>query len=152
MVFGIENNERNKDMDNIWMLAQEGEGITEQPVGSEQQITSTKAPTDPNDATTEKTGRSPFGFNQLIFMVLIFVVFYMLILRGPRKREQKQKQMVGSLKKNDKIRTVGGIFGTVVDVKPDEITIKVDESNNTKMKIIPSAVGVNLSAQGEKKV
>jgi len=53
--------------------------------------------------------------------------------------------MVQSLKKNDKVRTIGGIIGTVVDIKEDEITLKVDESNNTKIKVASSAIGKNLS-------
>ena len=53
--------------------------------------------------------------------------------------------MVQSLEKNDKVRTIGGIIGTVVDIKDDEITLKVDESSNTKIKIAPSAIGKNLS-------
>ena len=53
--------------------------------------------------------------------------------------------MVQTLKKNDKIRTIGGLLGTVVDIKDDEITLKVDESNNTKVKVASSAIGKNLS-------
>jgi preprotein translocase subunit YajC len=48
--------------------------------------------------------------------------------------------MIESLKKNDRVQTIGGILGTVLDVKDNEITIKIDESNNTKMRIIPGAV------------
>ena len=53
--------------------------------------------------------------------------------------------MVQTLQKNDRIRTIGGIIGTIVDIKDDEITLKVDESNNTKIKIASSAIGKNLS-------
>ena len=53
--------------------------------------------------------------------------------------------MVQSLGKNDRVRTIGGIIGTVVDIKGDEITLKVDESTNTKIKIVSSAIGKNLS-------
>jgi len=53
--------------------------------------------------------------------------------------------MVQSLAKNDRIQTIGGIIGTVVDVREDEITLKIDESNNTKIKILRSAIGKNLS-------
>ena len=70
---------------------------------------------------------------------------YMLLFRGPKKKQQKHKQMVQELKKNDRIRTIGGILGTVIDVKDDEITIKIDEANNTKIKIIPGAIGTVLS-------
>ena len=55
--------------------------------------------------------------------------------------------MVQSLQKNDRIRTIGGIIGTVVDIKDDEITLKVDESTNTKIKIASSAIGKNLSQE-----
>jgi preprotein translocase subunit YajC len=53
--------------------------------------------------------------------------------------------MVQALAKNDKVRTIGGIIGTVVDIKDDEVTLKIDESNNTKIKVIPSAIGRNVS-------
>lgn len=53
--------------------------------------------------------------------------------------------MVQTLSKNDKVRTIGGIIGTVVDVKGDEVTLKVDESNNTKIKVASSAISRNMS-------
>jgi preprotein translocase subunit YajC len=82
---------------------------------------------------------------QYLPFILIFVVMYLLLFRGPRKKQQQHKQMVQTLEKNDRVRTIGGIIGTVVDVKDDEITLKVDESNNTKIKVVPSAIGKNLS-------
>ena len=75
----------------------------------------------------------------------MFVMFYLILFRGPRKKQQKHRQMVQTLQKNDRVRTIGGIIGVVVDVKDDEITLKVDESNNTKIKVISSAIGKNLS-------
>jgi len=72
--------------------------------------------------------------------VMIFILF-----RGPRKKQQEHKKMVQSLEKNDKVRTIGGIIGTVVDINGDVITLKVDESNNTKIKVVSSAIGKNLS-------
>jgi preprotein translocase subunit YajC len=65
---------------------------------------------------------------------------YFMMFRGPKKRQQQQQQMVKSLKKNDRVQTVGGILGTVLDVNDNEITIKIDESNNTKIKVLPSAI------------
>ena len=52
--------------------------------------------------------------------------------------------MVQSLRRNDKVRTIGGIIGTVIDVKDDEITLKVDESNNTKIRVTPGAISKTL--------
>jgi preprotein translocase subunit YajC len=48
--------------------------------------------------------------------------------------------MVKSLQKNDRVRTIGGIFGTVIEVRDKEVIIKIDESNNTKMRVSPNAI------------
>ena len=71
------------------------------------------------------------------------------MLRGPRKQQKKHKQMVQTLNKNDRVRTIGGILGTVVDVRDDDVTLKVDETNNTKIRISTSAIGKNLSQEGK---
>ena len=129
-------------MKSIWILAQAPESVGSEPVTSEEtQITTTVA-TDPNVATAPRKG--PAGYSTLIMFGLMFLVMYMFLFRGPRKKQQKHQQMVKSLKRNDKVRTIGGIIGTVVDVKDNEITLKIDESNNTKIKISPSAIGKNL--------
>ncbi len=135
-------------MDNTWILAQADSnsapsGISSVPAASEEQTTTT-AQSDPN-ATRTTTRRSPFGGTQLIFLALMLVLMYMIVFRGPRKKQQQHKQMVQSLVKNDRVQTIGGIIGTIVDMKDNEITLKVDESNNTKIKILRSAISRNLS-------
>jgi len=135
-------------MNNLWILAQtEGvdapSGISSAPVSSDEQTTTT-APSDPNGPAGTMR-RNPFGGSQLIFLALMFVLMYMILFRGPRKKQQQHKQMVQSLAKNDRIQTIGGIIGTVVEVRDDEITLKIDESNNTKIKILRSAIGKNMS-------
>jgi preprotein translocase subunit YajC len=132
-------------MKNIWILAQaqDSESITSEPVGSEEtQTVTTDAKGDPNTGTG--TARGPSPYSSLIMFGLLFLVMYLFLFRGPRKKQQQHQKMVKSLKKNDKVRTIGGIIGTVVDIKDNEITLKVDESNNTKIKVIPSAIGKNL--------
>ena len=62
-----------------------------------------------------------------------------LIQRPPKQKQQHQK-IVASLKKNDKVRTIGGIIGTIVDIDGEIITLKVDEANNTKIKVVSSAI------------
>jgi len=138
-------------MNNLWILAQttgEGapSGITSEQTSSDEQptTTTTTAPSDP-DGSAGNVKQSPFGGSQLIFLALMFVLMYMILFRGPRKKQQQHKQMVQSLAKNDRIQTIGGIIGTVVDVREDEITLKIDESNNTKIKILRSAIGRNMS-------
>ena len=137
-------------MNNVWILAQAEpteapSTITAEPVTTEDTATTT-VPTDPDAPGVTPRGRGPLGsYGNLIFLGLMFVLMYMILFRGPRKKQQQHKQMVQTLAKNDKVRTIGGIIGTVVDIKGDEVTLKVDESNNTKIKVIASAIGRNVS-------
>lgn len=135
-------------MNNVWILTQATgnqtpSGISSEPVGTDRAET-TAVLSDPNAAAPRTPPpRSPL--TQFIPIALIFVVMYFLLFRGPRKKQQQHKQMVQSLQKNDRVRTIGGIIGTVVEIKPDEITLKVDESSNTKIKVASTAIGKNLS-------
>lgn len=139
-------------MKTVWIVAQAGGGeapttITSEPITSEETQTMTKA----EDVNKEgPVGRRPGlfdGYGGILFIVLAMLVFYFMMFRGPRKQQQEHRQMVQSLEKNDRIRTIGGIIGTVVDIKGDEITLKIDESNNTKIKVVSSAIGKNLSKE-----
>jgi preprotein translocase subunit YajC len=136
-------------MSNVWILAQGNEtpsSITsEQVVEEDTTETTTTVASDPNAPGVRPRGKGAFGSYNLIFLGLMFVLMYMILFRGPRKKQQQHKQMVQTLAKNDKVRTIGGIIGTVVDIKDDEITLKVDESNNTKIKVLPSAIGRNVT-------
>ena len=135
-------------MNNIWILAQEqGQeqpfAITSEPA-TEQTETTVVVP-DSNAPAPAVPAKRPTGYYNLILLGLMFVIMYFLLFRGPRKKQQQHQRMVQSLQKNDRIQTIGGIIGTVIDIKDDEITLKVDESNNTKIKIVPSAIGKRFS-------
>ena len=139
-------------MNNLWIMAQaagdvSSSGVTASPITEEQTTTTTAVVSDSNVPAAAAPVQKTPAYYQFIFIALMFVVMYFLLFRGPQKQKQQQQKMVGSLEKNDKVRTIGGIIGTVVDVKDDEITLKIDESNNTKIKIIPSAIGKNLSKE-----
>lgn len=131
---------------NYFILAQaeeSSEGIEATKVTEQETIPMTAA--DGNTPAVQP--RSKGGPSTLILFGLMAVVMYFMLFRGPRKKQQQHKQMVQKLKKNDKVRTIGGIIGTIVEVKDDEITLKVDESNNTKIKIATSAIGKNMSLE-----
>jgi len=137
-------------MSKVWILAQNEapSSITAEPVaGDDTTSTTTTAASDPNSTGGTSGGRGAFGPYNLVFLGLMFVLMYMILFRGPRKKQQEHKKMVQTLAKNDKVRTIGGIIGTVVDIKDDEITLKVDESNNTKIKVLPSAIGRNVTKE-----
>jgi len=133
-------------MDNIWILAQAESnqgptGITSKPVTEENEAV-TSVPSDPN-APVQKTKSKPFIPLWMLLPLMLVMVF--MLFRGPQKQKKKRKQLVQSLKKNDRVQTIGGIIGTIVNIKDDEVTLKIDESNNTKITIVASAIGKNIS-------
>jgi preprotein translocase subunit YajC len=99
-----------------------------------------------NTAATKDVAPRPSSppWTSFLLPIMIFVVMYMFLFRGPKKKQQQHQKMVQSLRRNDKVRTIGGIIGTVIDVKDDEITLKVDESNNTKIRVTPGAISKTL--------
>ena len=74
----------------------------------------------------------------LVPFAMMFLIFYILVFRPQSKAKKEHGQMVKGLKKNDEVVTNGGIFGTVVNVKPESITLRVDD--NVRIEIEPSAV------------
>jgi preprotein translocase subunit YajC len=72
----------------------------------------------------------PFG--------MMFLIFYLLVFRPQAKARKEHERMVKGLKKNDEVVTSGGLFGTVVNVKPEAITLRIDD--NVRVQIEPSAI------------
>jgi len=136
-------------MNNVWILAQATDeqapsGISSEPVSEEGPAT-TVIPAEPNAGITETQTKRPAGHFNLILLGLMLVVMYVLLFRGPQKQKQQRKKMIQSLERNDRVQTIGGIIGTVVDIKGDEVTLKIDESNNTKIRVVSTAIGRNFS-------
>jgi len=149
LIFYPPNDERKVKMANVFILAQAEANqtpsdIVTKPITAEETTTKTVT-ADPN-APKAAQRKGLFGeYGNILVLVLMFAVMYLLLFRSPRKKQQEHKQMLQSLQKNDKVRTIGGIIGTIVDIKDDEITLKVDENTNTKIKVIASAIGKKLS-------
>jgi preprotein translocase subunit YajC len=90
------------------------------------------------------------GFDP-VFVVglpLIIIVFYVIVLSGSRKQKKQRAVMLSNVKKNDRVMTIGGVLGTVTNIKENEITLKVDETNNVKITVIRAAIQKVL-AEGE---
>ena len=65
----------------------------------------------------------------LLPMILIFVIFYFMLIRPQRKKDKQVKEMLNNLKKGDRICTIGGIYGTIMNIKDDTITLSVGKDN-----------------------
>ena len=68
---------------------------------------------------------SQSAFFQFIPLVLILGVFWFLIIRPQQKKQKEHQRMVDNLNKGDKIVSSGGIFGTIVKVGEDRITLEI---------------------------
>ncbi len=91
------------------------------------------------------------GFLPIVAIVLLFIF---MIYLPDKKRRRQQEESLNSLKKNDRVQTIGGILGIVVNVNKttDEVTLKVDEGNNIKLRFKRSAIAnIIVDEKGDKK-
>ena len=77
-----------------------------------------------NFLTTTTTGTEGGLGSMLLPLIAMFVVFYFILIRPENKRKKEAEQLRSNLKNGDKITTIGGITGTVVDVKEDKFVIE----------------------------
>lgn len=78
-----------------------------------------------------------------------FLVMYIAVIRPQQQEEEERKTLIDGVKKNDKVITTGGILGTVTNVKDDEVTLRVDDDKNVKMKILKTAIMTIVSDKKE---
>ena len=81
----------------------------------------------------------------LIMMVLMIAIFYFMLIRPENKRKKEAEQMRSSVKKGDKITTIGGIGGTVVDVKESRIVIETG-ADQVRIELEKWAISSNETA------
>ncbi|HIZ85207.1 MAG TPA: preprotein translocase subunit YajC [Candidatus Coprenecus stercoravium] len=77
-------------------------------------------------------------YSFLILMILIFVVMYFFMIRPQQKKQKEIVKWRESLKKGDKVVTVGGIYGTIVEVKDTFLLVEID--SNVKIRVDKSSV------------
>lgn len=77
---------------------------------------------------------------QMLPLILIIVVFYFFMIRPQMKKAKEQKKFVESLKKGDKVLTIGGIYGKVVEV--DDTTVLMETEDGSKMRVTKSAITI----------
>jgi preprotein translocase subunit YajC len=139
-------------MKNVWIVAQADGNqavtrISSEPVGTN--VENTTAVSDKGAPVSAQPGPKPSVVPQLLLMGAMVVLMYFVLFRGPKKKQQEHKKMLESIQKNDRVCTIGGIIGTVVEVKGDEVVLKVDESSNTRLRVRTSAIAANLAKEGQ---
>ncbi len=85
------------------------------------------------------------GIMTFLPLIAIVVVFYFFMIRPQMKKAKETKKYIEGLKKGDKILTIGGIYGKIVEVREDA-TIIMEVEDGSKMKISKNAVSNDASA------
>lgn len=103
------------------------------------------------DAAAAQGADAPTGspiLQLMIMFVPIAVLFYFMILKPEKKKQQDLRSMIQNLKENDRVLTIGGIYGVVTNVQRDaeRLTIRVDEATGTKLRVNMSAIARVLTA------
>ncbi len=80
----------------------------------------------------------PSPLMSLLPIILIFAVFYFLIIKPQKQKQAAHQKMMEALKKNDEIITIGGIYGTVVNVKEKTVTVRI--ADTARIELQKSAV------------
>jgi len=83
--------------------------------------------------------------------ILIFVIIYLLMIRPQSKKQKELQRMIASLKKGDKVVTVGGIYGTIAGIKEKEGTLILKVDDNVKIEVAKSSVAKKLTSAKERK-
>jgi preprotein translocase subunit YajC len=83
-------------------------------------------------------GGGVFDFGGMLPLVLLFVVFYLFLIRPASKREKQRRKMLESLTKHDKVVTTGGIVGKVTSIDGDTVTLEV--APDVRIKFVRSAI------------
>ncbi|AZK46534.1 preprotein translocase subunit YajC [Paenibacillus lentus] len=91
---------------------------------------------------------APAAGNPLITLVvpfaIMFIVFYFLLIRPQKKKQQSRNQMLRALQKGDKIVTIGGLHGTIVSLTDDTVVLLVNDA--TKLTFERNAISHSVSA------
>ena len=92
----------------------------------------------------------PYAFLRFLLpMAVVMVLFYMMMIRPQKRKEQDLRDQVNAIKENDRVITIGGIYGVVTNVQRDtqRVTVRVDESTGTKLRLNMTAIARVLTAE-----
>ena len=85
----------------------------------------------------------PAAIAQFVPLILIFVVFYFLLIRPQQKKAKQHREMLQALKKGDEVITAGGLYGKIVGVTDEFLTLEI--ADNIKIKVARSFVSTKVN-------
>ena len=94
--------------------------------------------------TAAPKGGQGDGIISMIPLILIIIIFYFFMIRPQMKKQKEAKKFIENINKGDKIVTIGGVFGKIVEIRDNSYIIEVEGGN--KLRILKSAVSMENSA------
>ena len=79
-----------------------------------------------------------FDLSIIIFMVVIFGLMYLVLIRPQRKKQKEHQQLVAELKRGDKVITAGGIYGQIESISEESVVMKIE--SGTTIRVARSSV------------
>ncbi len=78
------------------------------------------------------------AWTSLVPLVIMLGIFYFLLIAPMRKRQKQQEQMIADLKTGDHVVTAGGVYGTIVGIKEDRLTLRI--ADQVKIEVTKSSI------------
>lgn len=93
----------------------------------------------------------PFANNSqmlsVLYIVGLFAILYFLMIRPQQQRQKKHQEMVKNIKPDERVVTIGGIYGTIVKIKDNSVIIKV--ADNVRIEFLKTAISQVISKEEE---
>ncbi|NLI14163.1 hypothetical protein Pmgp_03154 [Pelotomaculum propionicicum] len=83
----------------------------------------------------------------VLYIVGLFAILYFLMIRPQQQRQKKHQEMVRNIKTDDRVITIGGIYGTIVKIKDNSVVIKV--ADNVRIEFLKTAISQVISKEEE---
>lgn len=105
--------------------------------------------TAPGTATPGQSQQPP-GMG-MIWMIGLALIVFMLVqsIFGSRRERRKREAMLSSLRKHDRVVTIGGMIGSIADIDDHEVVLRVDENSNTRVRFTRASIQAVLKSSSE---
>ncbi|MBL4848631.1 MAG: preprotein translocase subunit YajC [Planctomycetes bacterium] len=91
---------------------------------------------------------APFNPFSMMMIVMMFAFLYLVVIRPQKKEADEKAKLMEALKRGDEVLTTGGMYGTVVNLKGEEVTLRIDDQTKAKVRFVKAAIARIVVAEG----
>lgn len=84
----------------------------------------------------------------LLYIVGLFAILYFLMIRPQQQRQKKHQEMISNIKQDEKVVTIGGIYGTIIRIKEKSVILEV--ADNVRVEFLKTAISQVIHEEGDK--